>query len=83
MKASSRGRAIVPAERTRYLAEIADSLRGYHTHTAEQARIARERQALRATALGLAPQWYPALRRPLTLVVSISLLLAWASLLRA
>lgn len=38
---------------------------------------------LRATALGLAPQWYPALRRPLTLVVSISLLLAWASLLRA
>ncbi|MGL4409086.1 MAG: fused isobutyryl-CoA mutase/GTPase IcmF [Zoogloea sp.] len=47
VKASSRGRAIVPAERTRYLAEIADSLRGYHTHTAEQARIARERQALR------------------------------------
>ncbi|WP_373387408.1 DUF3429 domain-containing protein [Pseudomonas alcaligenes] len=38
---------------------------------------------LRATRLGLAPQWYPALRRPLTLVVSISLLLAWASLLRA
>jgi methylmalonyl-CoA mutase len=47
VKASSRGRAIVPAERTRYLAEIAEAVRGYHKHTAEQARIARERQALR------------------------------------
>jgi methylmalonyl-CoA mutase len=47
VKASSRGRAIVPAERARYLAEIADSVRGYHKHTAEQARVARERQALR------------------------------------
>lgn len=37
---------------------------------------------LRAVKLGLAPRWYPALRRPLTIVVSISLLLAWASLLR-
>ncbi|WP_298624858.1 fused isobutyryl-CoA mutase/GTPase IcmF [uncultured Zoogloea sp.] len=47
VKASSRGRAIVPAERTRYLAEIADTVRGYHKHTSEQARVARERQALR------------------------------------
>ena len=47
VKASSRGRAIVPAERTRYLAEIAETVRGYHKHTADQARIARERQALR------------------------------------
>lgn len=47
VKASSRGRAIVPAERTRYLAEIAETVRGYHKHTAEQARVARERQALR------------------------------------
>jgi isobutyryl-CoA mutase len=46
-KASSRHRAIVPAERSRYLAEIADSLRAYHEHAAAQARIARERQALR------------------------------------
>lgn len=37
---------------------------------------------LRAVKLGLAPRWYPALRRPLTIVVTISLLLAWASLLR-
>ncbi|NML27189.1 fused isobutyryl-CoA mutase/GTPase IcmF [Zoogloea dura] len=47
VKASSRGRAIVPAERTRYLAEIAETVRGYHKHTSEQARVARERQALR------------------------------------
>jgi methylmalonyl-CoA mutase len=47
VKQSSRGRAIVPAERVRYLADIADSVRGYHRHTAEQATIARERQSLR------------------------------------
>jgi methylmalonyl-CoA mutase len=46
VKQSSAGRAIVPAERVRYLAEIADALRGYHKHTAEQAVIARERQSL-------------------------------------
>ncbi|OEC34228.1 Protein of unknown function [Pseudomonas cuatrocienegasensis] len=32
---------------------------------------------LRAVKLGLAPCWYPALRRPLTVVVSLSLVLAW------
>jgi methylmalonyl-CoA mutase len=37
VKASSAGRAIVPAERVRYLAEIADTLRGYHRTVAEQA----------------------------------------------
>jgi hypothetical protein len=47
VKASSRGRAIVPAEASATLAEIADAVRGYHKHTAEQARVARERQALR------------------------------------
>ena len=47
VKQSSRGRAIVPAERVRYLADIADSVRGYHRHTAEQATLARERQSLR------------------------------------
>ncbi len=44
---SSKGRAIVPADRVRYLAEIADGVRDYHKHTAEQARVARERQSLR------------------------------------
>jgi methylmalonyl-CoA mutase len=44
---SSPGRAVVPAERVRYLAEIADTVRGYHKLTAEQAVIARERQSLK------------------------------------
>ena len=47
VKHSSAGRAIVPADRVRYLAEIADSLRGYHKHIAEQALLARERQSLK------------------------------------
>jgi methylmalonyl-CoA mutase len=38
VKASSAGRAIVPADRVRYLAEIADTVRGYHKHIEEQAR---------------------------------------------
>ena len=47
VKASSAGRAIVPADRVRYLAEIAETLRGYHRHIVEQATLARERQSLR------------------------------------
>jgi len=47
VKASSKGRAIVPAERTRYLAEIADTVRDYHKHVQQQARVARERQSLK------------------------------------
>ncbi|HEX8988174.1 MAG TPA: fused isobutyryl-CoA mutase/GTPase IcmF [Rhodocyclaceae bacterium] len=44
---SSPQRAVVPAERVRYLAEIADTVRSYHKQTAEQATIARERQSLK------------------------------------
>jgi isobutyryl-CoA mutase len=47
VKASSRGRAIVPPERVRYLAEIAQAVRDYHGHIGAQARVARERQSLR------------------------------------
>ncbi|MBK5915317.1 fused isobutyryl-CoA mutase/GTPase IcmF [Rhodocyclus purpureus] len=47
VRQSSAQRAIVPAQRVRYLAEIADTVRGYHAHTEEQVKIARERQALR------------------------------------
>ncbi len=43
---SYRDHAIVPPERVRYLAEIADCLRGYHAHTKSQVNKARERQAL-------------------------------------
>jgi methylmalonyl-CoA mutase len=55
--ASSQTQAIVPANRVRYLAEIADTLRGYHRWADGQARIARERQQLIATKrmLGSAP----------------------------
>jgi isobutyryl-CoA mutase len=47
-RVSSAVHAIVPPQRTRYLAEIAETVRGYHAHAADQARIARERQQLMA-----------------------------------
>ncbi len=47
VKQSSSQRAIVPTARVRYLAEIADAVRGYHKHVGEQVSIARERQSLR------------------------------------
>jgi methylmalonyl-CoA mutase len=39
---------VVPAARTRYLAEISDTVRGYKKRAREQARLAREIQQLRA-----------------------------------
>ena len=48
-RASSQTQAIVPANRVRYLAEIADAMRGYHRWADRQARIARERQQLLGT----------------------------------
>ncbi|HKQ27231.1 MAG TPA: methylmalonyl-CoA mutase family protein, partial [Burkholderiales bacterium] len=45
-QASSAVHAIVPPQRTRYLAEIAESVRAYHRHTVRQATLARERQQL-------------------------------------
>ncbi len=47
VKASSLGRAIVPPERVRYLADIADEVRGYHKQIEREVRAARERQSLR------------------------------------
>jgi len=47
VRQSSNQRAIVPAKRVRYLAEIAEAVRIYHAHTTEQAEIARQRQSLR------------------------------------
>jgi methylmalonyl-CoA mutase len=49
VRASSAVHAVIPAKRQRYLAEIADTVRGYHEHITEQSRLARERQQLRAT----------------------------------
>jgi len=47
-RASSARNAIVPPSRSRYLAEVADTVRGYHTRAGEQSRVARERQQLLA-----------------------------------
>jgi len=41
---------IVPSARSRYLAEISDTVRGYKKRAREQARLAREIQQLRAAA---------------------------------
>ena len=41
---------IVPPARTRYLAEISDTVRGYKKRAREQARLAREIQQLKAAA---------------------------------
>jgi methylmalonyl-CoA mutase len=41
---------IVPGARVRYLADIADTVRGYKRHATEQSRIARAVQQLKATA---------------------------------
>jgi len=42
--------AIVPPARSRYLAEIADTVRHYHKFTAKQVKLARQRQQLLAAA---------------------------------
>lgn len=49
VRKSSGNSIIVPPERVRYLAEIADTVRGYHKTVNTQAKIARERQQLRET----------------------------------
>lgn len=46
VKTSSERSAIVPVHRQRYLAEIAESVRGYHGTVAKQVKLARERQQL-------------------------------------
>src|SRR5580765_5458758 len=43
-KASSSVHVIIPGKRQRYLAEIADTVRSYHVHISDQAKLARERQ---------------------------------------
>jgi len=46
--ASTSSTSIIPAKRQRYLSEIADAIRDYHTQTDVQASIARELQQLKA-----------------------------------
>ncbi|MGH8766299.1 MAG: cobalamin-dependent protein, partial [Burkholderiales bacterium] len=45
-KLSSSVNVVVPAKRARYLAEIAEGVRGYHAAALDQSRIARERYSL-------------------------------------
>jgi methylmalonyl-CoA mutase len=53
-RASSGRNAIVPPSRSRYLAEVADAVRGYQARAGEQSKIARERQQLQASRSMLA-----------------------------
>ncbi|WP_233149717.1 fused isobutyryl-CoA mutase/GTPase IcmF [Kineosporia sp. A_224] len=48
-KASTRLATVVPSARVRYLAEIADTVRGYHARTQDLAGLVRRRQHLRST----------------------------------
>jgi methylmalonyl-CoA mutase len=48
-KVSSAIHVVVPAQRQRYLAEIAECVRGYHEFSGQQSLLARERQQLAAT----------------------------------
>ncbi|CAN5256777.1 methylmalonyl-CoA mutase family protein [soil metagenome] len=54
VKFSSGKNAIVPPARSRYLAEIADTVRGYHKFTGKQVKLARELQQLRESSRMLA-----------------------------
>ncbi|WP_233498411.1 fused isobutyryl-CoA mutase/GTPase IcmF [Blastococcus sp. TF02A-26] len=50
VRASSALAGVVPASRARYLAEITETVRGYHRVTEEQAELARRRQHLSTAA---------------------------------
>lgn len=50
LRHSSMQMMIVPADRTRYLADIASTLRGYHAKTRTQVKLIREIQQLREAA---------------------------------
>ncbi len=52
-KCSTSHDAIVPPARVRYLAELADTVRGYHRRVQMQSCLARERQQLQASRLML------------------------------
>ncbi len=63
-KVSSAVHVVVPPKRSRYLAEIAEAVRGYHQRVDEQTRIARERQQLLA-ARGMLRKELPELEKEL------------------
>ncbi|EJW12163.1 B12 binding domain / kinase domain / Methylmalonyl-CoA mutase [Rhodovulum sp. PH10] len=49
VKHSTASRAVVPPERVRYLAEIAETVRAHHRRAEAESEAARDRQALRRT----------------------------------
>jgi isobutyryl-CoA mutase len=50
VRASTGLTSVVPSSRVRYLADVADAVRGYHRATAEQADVVRRRQHLQTAA---------------------------------
>ncbi|HVW42350.1 MAG TPA: fused isobutyryl-CoA mutase/GTPase IcmF [Amycolatopsis sp.] len=52
-KVSTGASTIIPTTRTRYLADISDTVRGYHEHTREQVEAVRERDQLAAAKAAL------------------------------
>ncbi|HLM07079.1 MAG TPA: fused isobutyryl-CoA mutase/GTPase IcmF [Blastococcus sp.] len=54
VRASSGLTSVVPSSRSRYLADIADAVRGYHRQTEAQADVVRRREHLRTAAQLLA-----------------------------
>ncbi|MEU6697730.1 fused isobutyryl-CoA mutase/GTPase IcmF [Pseudonocardia sp. NPDC046786] len=62
-KTSSHHAAVIPPERSRYLADIADTVRGYHADTERQALAARTRQHLRTARELVGEQVAPALEK--------------------
>ena len=55
-RASTRGHPIVPSARSRYLGDVADTVRAYHSQTGAEAAAARRRQQLQAVAALLAAE---------------------------
>jgi methylmalonyl-CoA mutase len=57
LRHSSDKTIIVPAERTRYLAEIADTVRAYHAETARQADLVRRVHQMKQVHDAMAESW--------------------------
>jgi isobutyryl-CoA mutase len=60
-RASTRGQALVPPARSRYLADVAETVRTYHAETARQSDAARRRQQLKDVTALLESEGRPAL----------------------
>ncbi|MFD2418863.1 fused isobutyryl-CoA mutase/GTPase IcmF [Amycolatopsis pigmentata] len=52
-KVSTGASTVIPPSRTRYLAEIAETVRGYHEHTRRQVAVVRRREHLAAAKAAL------------------------------